>query len=214
FPLDGPIVLRLQKPDGSWAETGFRWQKGRAELVTPSALADLVFFGRGHRTVRLTLAPGEHDVLLPTVRPAQVELPGLRGLCGPTRKVRISAILLGDTGLPGSLGGTDQRNGERFSFSRWDLGRSSGGWLGVTDTVEIPLLQDGKYQIRLRPHATDTERSLQGDLDLGVHELKVDGFDVVRVDLDPTAVLAMLQQLDQNQANAQNGRGRNAPRPR
>jgi hypothetical protein len=216
FPLDGPIVARVQKPDGSFADAGFRWQKGRAELITPSPLADLVFFGRGHRTVRQTLAPGEHDVLLPTVRPAQVELPGLRSLCGPNRKVRISAILQGDTGLPGSLGGTDQRSGERFAFARWDLGRSSGGWLGVTDTVEIPLLQDGKYQIRLRPHATDSERSLQGDLDLGVHELKVDGFDVVRLHLDTAAVLAMLQQLDQNQAQAQSGnrnRMRGTPGP-
>ena len=204
FGLDGPIIARLPKSDGTFLEEGFRWQKGRAELITGSPLADLVFFGRGHRTVRTTLAAGDHDVMLPTSRPALVELPGLRALCGPQRKVRISVVLQGDTGLPASFGGVDQRSGERFGFARWDLGRSSGGWLGYTDTVEIPLLQSGKYQVLLRPHATDTERSLQGQLDLGVHELNVDGgYQPVRVALDPVAVGNMLQQLDQNQAAAQ-----------
>ncbi|MFY9342156.1 MAG: carboxypeptidase-like regulatory domain-containing protein [Planctomycetota bacterium] len=220
FGLDGPILARLQKADGTFAESGFRWQKGRAEIVTGSALADFTFFGRGHRTVRATYAPGEWDVQLPALRPALLELPGARALCGPARTVRVSVILQGDTGLPGSLGGVDQRSGERFGFARWDLGRSSGAWLGASDTVEVPLLQSGKYQVLLRPHATDSERSPQGEIALGVFELQVDGagWQTVRVPVDPVAVGNALQQLDQNHAQAQarprpEGQPRGVPRP-
>lgn len=205
LPIDGPILARFAKNDGTFAEAGFRWQKGRAELITGSPTAEMVFFGRGHQTVRMLLGAGDSDVRLPATRPALVELPGLRALCGPARKVRISVILQGDTGLPGALGGVDQRTGERFGFQRWDLGRSSGAWLGASDTVEVPLLQSGKYEILLRPHATDTERSPQGQVSLGVHELQVDSASwlPVRVTVDPIRVSQMLQQLDQQWAQAQ-----------
>jgi hypothetical protein len=203
--LDGPILARFAKQDGALAEASFRWQKGRAELIATSPSVDMTFFGRGHQTLRQQVWEGDSEIRLLTTRPALVDLPGLRALCGPTRKVRISAILQGDTGLPASFNGVDQRTGERFGFQRWDLGRSSGGWLGVTDSVEIPLLTSGKYELLLRPHATDTERSTQGQLSLGVFDLQVDSasWQPVRVPLDTSAVLQMLQQLDQGWAQAQ-----------
>jgi len=199
LPLDGPILARLPMPDGQVIESAFRWQRGRSELITASPSADLTFFGRGLRTQRLTLGPGPQDVPLAVMPPVQIELPGLRALCGPSRKVRISVILQGDTGLPGDLGGQDQRNGESFRFQRWDLGRTSGGWLGVTDTVEVPLMQSGTYEVLLRPHATDSERSRQGQLSLGTFALDVEQatWQTVRIPLDSAAVLATLQQLDQ-----------------
>jgi hypothetical protein len=202
---EGPILARFQKPDGTLAETGFRWQKGRAELIAPSSTVDAVFFGRGHQTVRLLLGPGDTDVRLPATRPALVELPGARALCGPTRRVRVSVLLQGDTGLPGSLGGVDQRTGERFGFQRWDLGRSSGAWLGVSDTVEIPLMQSGKYEVLLRPHAGDTERSPQAHVSLGTFELHVDhaSWQPLRVPVDPVKLGQALQQLDQQWAQQQ-----------
>jgi hypothetical protein len=174
WPLDGPLLAKLTRPDGSSETNACRWQQGRCELITDSAIVEFTCFGRGIRTNRLQLAAGDHDLVLRGLRPALVELPGLRGLSGPQRKVRISAILQGDTDLPAALDGIDQRTGERFTFPRWDLGRSSGGWLGNTDTVEIPLLQNGKYTLLLRPHATDTVRSPQGELSLGTFELQAD----------------------------------------
>lgn len=213
FAPEGPILARLQGPDGTLVDATFRWRQGRAELLAPRPFAELLFFGRGHRTVRQMLPPGEHDVVLPRLDPALVELPGLRALCGPGRRVRISAILQGDTGLPAWLGGTDQGSGERFGFARWDLGRSSGGWLGDTDTVAIPVMQGGKYQLLLRPHATDSERSPQGELSLGVFDLQVDpprGWPV-RVPIDAAAVLQTLQQLD---ARARQPVDASGPRPR
>lgn len=210
--LDGPILARLQGPDGQLVQSAFRWQKGQAELITASGTADLTFFGRGLRTARQVLGPGEHDVMLATLLPVRVEVNGLRGLCGPNRRVRISAILQGDTGLPGDLGGQDQKSGDRFSFNRWDLGRSSGGWLGATDTVEIPLMQSGKYELLLRPHAGDNERTPQGQINLGTFELDVESghWNPVTVRLDQNAVLQHLQQLDQSFAQAQAARAADA----
>lgn len=219
MPLDGPILARSSTADGKVVESAFRWQRGRAELISTSPSAELTFFGRGLRTLRTTLGPGEQDVLLATLPPVQLELPGLRALCGPTRKVRISVILQGDTGLPGDLAGQDQRNGESFRFQRWDLGRTSGGWLGVTDTIEVPLMQTGTYEVLLRPHATDSDRSRQGQLSLGTFALDVEqgSWQTVRVPLDTAAVLATLQQLDQQHAedlarNESRNRNRNRGR--
>lgn len=213
LPLDGPILARLSMPDGQVVESAFRWQRGRSELITASPSADLTFFGRGLRTLRTTLGPGPQDVPLAVLPPVPIELPGLRMLCGPSRKVRVSVILQGDTGLPGDLGGQDQRNGESFRFQRWDLGRTSGGWLGVTDTIEVPLMQGGTYEVLLRPHATDSERSRQGQLSLGTFALDVEqaSWQTVRIPLDTAAVLATLQQLDQQHAEAS---ARNEPRNR
>lgn len=210
--LDGPILARLQNAEGQLVQSAFRWQKGRAELITASGTADLTFFGRGLRTARQVLGPGDHDVMLATLLPVRVEIPGLRGLCGPNRRVRISAILQGDTGLPGDLGGQDQKSGDRFAFSRWDLGRSSGGWLGATDTIEIPLMQTGKYELLLRPHAGENERTPQGQIGLGTFELDVENghWNPVTVRLDQNAVLQHLQQLDQSFAQAQAARAADA----
>ncbi len=209
--LDGPILARVTKLDGKPADLTFRWQKGRAELITASHVAQFTFFGRGHQTVRTLLAAGDTDVVLPATRPALVTIPGLRALVGPYRRVRVSAVLVGDTGLPANMNGVDQRTGERFGFARWDLGRSSGGWLESGDTVEIPLMQDGVYEILLRPHASDSEQSPQREMSLGRHRLRVDSWQPARVPVEPLTLARLLQQLDaqwQAQRQGQNGAAR------
>jgi hypothetical protein len=212
--VDGPILARSTAADGKPVDLTFRWQKGQAELVVASHVANFTFFGRGHQTVRALLAAGDTDVVLPATRPAVVTIPGVRALLGPHRKVRVSAVLVGDTGLPANLQGVDQRSGERFAFARWDLGRSSGAWLGAGDTVEIPLMQDGRYDILLRPHASDNEQSPQLELSLGRHALRVDSWQPVRVPVDALALSRVVQRLDamwlaqrqQQQAGAARGR--------
>ena len=194
--LDGPIHARLQALDGSWSEAGFRWQSGRAELITAHQAAELTFFGRGFAPHKQVYAPGEHVVYLRTHRPARINVSGARALSGPDRKVRISAILKGDTGYPSSLSGTDQQTGRRFWFPRWDLGRSSGGWLGATDLVEIPLMQAGKYELIFRAHANETTRTPQTQVSLGVFELTPGGAGSTAVPLPSAQVVEALQQLD------------------
>lgn len=204
LPLDGPILARLRKSDGTVTEAGFRWQKGRAEIIAASALADIVAFGKGCAPTAVTLLPGDHDVFLQRVAPALVMLPGCRALCGPTRRVRVSAILTEETGLPQWLQGQDQRTGEAFTFPRWELGKSNGAWLGASDTVEVPVVKSGKYEVVLRVHATDSENSPQVAVALGVHELFVDaGYTAVtRVPIDEAKVRQAIAQVEGQQARS------------
>ncbi|MGK0264376.1 MAG: hypothetical protein ACI8UD_003037, partial [Planctomycetota bacterium] len=187
---------RFQQPDGSFVESGFRWQAGKAELISVHPSAELTFFGRGFESRQQQYGPGEHDVFLKTQRPAMVQVAGARGLSGPTRKVRISAILVGDTGLPSSLSGVDQITGRNFGFARWDLGRSSGGWLGATDVVEIPLMTAGKYQLLFRAHATESSKTPQTSITLGTFALRPDGTTITNVPLDTAKITEALRTID------------------
>ena len=203
LPIDGPILARVRKTDGTIADAGFRWQRGRAELITGSSLAELIAFAKGCEPQALTLGPGDHDVYLRQLNPARVNLPGLRGLVSNSHRVRVSVILTEDTGFPQWLSGTDQRTGENFTFPRWELGKSNGAWLGLGDEVEIPIARSGKYEIVLRIHATDSERSQQLSVPLGVHELRVDSASLaaVTVPIDSGKVLETLARFEQpNQA--------------
>lgn len=209
FPLDGPIHARFAQPDGTFVEAGFRWQKGKAELITPHSTAELTFFGRGFVPLQQQYGPGNHDVFLTTQKPALVNVPGARALSGPTRKIRISAILQGDTGLPASLSGIDQKSGRSFSFSRWDLGRSSGGWLEHSDLIEIPLMKAGKYQLLFRAHATESTRSPQTSVSLGTFDLTVDG-SIVTVPLNAQQITSALNKIDKQwQARLKRNKSRN-----
>jgi len=211
LPVDGPIVARLRRPDGGPAFAGFRWQRGRAELITGSSLAELVAFGARCEPTALTFGPGDHDVYLRQVQPALVAVPGVRALCGPTRRVRLSVVFTGDTGLPQWLQGQDQRTGEQFSFPRWELGQSNGAWIEQSETVEVPIVRSGKYEVVLRLHATDSERSPQASVPLGVHELRVDSGLLVPVTIpvDPQKVQKALDSL-QRQVQRQQAQ----PQPR
>lgn len=210
--LDGPIHARCQEPDGSYAEAGFRWQRGVAQLITVHANVELTFFGRGFEPRKQHYGPGEHDVFLKVLRPALVNLPGLRSLSGPTRKVRISALLQGDTGMPASLRGTDQITGRSFSFARWDLGQTSGGWLEQADLVEIPLMKAGTYQLLFRAHATESTNTPQTSVVLGSFELKPDGTTITAVPIDSeqisTALRAIDKQYEERQARNKTTRNR------
>ena len=125
--------------------------------------------------------------------------------------MRISALLQGDTGLPSSLSGQDQLTGSGFSFARWDLGRSSGGWLEQSDQVEIPLMVAGTYQLLFRAHATESSNTPQTSVVLGNFELKPDGTTVTTVPLDSLAITEALRAIDKQheQRSARNNSRRN-----
>lgn len=205
FPVDGPILMHTQNQQGATVDAAFRWRGGRAEIISGTGLADLQFFGRGIQPMRLTLAAGDHDVYLQQLRPALLCLPGARALCGPRRKVRVSVVLTEGTGLPESLAGIDQRTGEQFGFARWDLGKSSGAWLEASDTVEVPLMKSGKYDVVLRVHANESERSPQASLALGAFDLVADSAApaTITVPLDTLALQQMLSGLDERARQAE-----------
>ena len=196
LPINGPIHARFEQLDGTFVESAFRWRKGKAEMITPNPSAEFTFFGNGYAPMKRHLTPGTHEVLLTTQRPALVNLPGARTLAGPTRKVRISAILKSESDMPTSLRGVDQRTGRSIWFARRDLGRSSGAWLEDSDQVEIPLMMAGKYELLYRPHANESTRSTQASVSLGTFDLTMDG-SVTTVSLNAEQILEALNKNDQ-----------------
>ncbi|MCA8965091.1 MAG: hypothetical protein H6838_06720 [Planctomycetes bacterium] len=200
--VNTPLLTRFLRADGSPGSAGFRFQRGRAEVVTAQSLLEFVAFAPGCPPTVVTLPPGDHSIMLQQQLPAVLTLPGARQLCGPQRLVRVSTILTGATGFPESLSGLDQRSGERFAFPRWELGKSSGAWLEGSDTVQVPLALSGEYEVVLRVHATDSPRSPQASVPLGNHMLRVGGADTVRIPLDAEKVLAAIQQVDEQQRAA------------
>ncbi len=200
--VNTPLLTRFLRADGSPGSAGFRFQRGRAEVVTVQPLLEFVAFAPGCPPTIVTLPPGDHSIMLQQQLPAVLTLPGARRLCGPQRLVRVSTILTGATGFPESLSGLDQRSGERFAFPRWELGKSSGAWLEGSDTVEVPLALSGEYEVVLRVHATDSPRSPQASVPLGNHLLRVGGGEAKRITLDAEKVLAAIQQVDEQQRAA------------
>ncbi len=194
--LDGPILWRAGAADGGaqgpW--NAFRWQGGKADFLLPVPLAELTFVGQGLSPQTLLIPSGDRTVLLAPAMPCLVEIPGVRALAGPLRSIRVSAILERDSGLPQGLSGQDLRDGKTFSFPRWQLGKSGGGWLDAGDRAEIVVSQSGPYQLLLRLHADDKREGRQAEVRLGVHELKVDGSRIqpLVVPVDQAELLAAL----------------------
>lgn len=195
--IDSALVMRSKRADGKVETSAFRWRNGRVEFFAGSSLVDLVSFAPGCEPLEIRVNPGEQDVAMKRLVPAQLLLPGARELVGPDRKIRVSVILTGDSGYPQWLSGRDQRSGRSFSFQRWELGKSTGAWLEDSDLVDVPIVKSGKYQVILRVHATMSTRSQQVSVTLGEFELKVDGSKLtpVTVPIDADRLQAALQRL-------------------
>ncbi|HLQ36643.1 MAG TPA: hypothetical protein VK348_02490, partial [Planctomycetota bacterium] len=205
--LDGPILARGSNQDGSPADTGFRWRKGKAELITEATTLSVVVFGKGFPATALQLLPGDHDVYLQPLQPALVTLPGARMLCGNGRAVRVSMVFTGDTGLPQALAGIDQRSGEQFTFPRWELGKSGGAWLGVDDTVAVPLARGGPHEVLLRLYEDERQDGTPLSISVGVVEVVVDGPLPLShtLPVDPQKIAAAVAELERRRQQRQAG---------
>lgn len=195
--LNGPILMRSQSADGSKRETGFRWRNGKAEIITPAPYIDIVAFGPGYPPTPASLNPGEQTLYMHKLAPAVFRTPGLRSLVGPDRKVRVSVIYKGNTGYPEGVGGIDQRTGEKFAYSRWELSRSSGGWLDGSDFAEVPMSRGGPHDIVLRIYENGREDSRQENVSLGVRTIDLEGPGALPyvMSIDPRRVQTALRRL-------------------
>lgn len=195
--VNGPILLRTQNMDGSRRETGFRWRNGKAEIITPAPFIDIVAFGLGYPPTPASLNPGEQALYMQKLAPAVFRIPGLRSLVGPDRKVRLSVVFKGNTGYPEGIGGIDQRTGEKFAYSRWELSRSSGGWLDGNDFAEVPMSRGGPHDIVLRIYENAREDGRQENVSLGVRTIDLEGPGArpYVMSLDPRRVQAALRRL-------------------
>lgn len=209
--VDTPLLVRSRQPDGSVVSAGFRFERGRSEVIAATPSLEFVAFAPGCAPTVVVLPAGDHAVTLQQQEPALLRLPNVRALCGPQRKVRVSVVYTGDTGYPDWLDAIDQRSGQRTRFPRWELGKSSGAWLENSDTVEVPIALEGDYEVVLRVHATDRTDSPQASLPLGKHRLAVQGLrSALDVPVDQERLLAMLRQLDERQRNAEQRRAQEA----
>jgi hypothetical protein len=150
------------------------------------------------------VAEGDHDVYLQPVQPVIVDVPGLRAACGIERAIRVSLIRVAESGLPQGIGGIDQSNGQNFSFPRWYLGKSGGGWLDNQDRAEAIVSMNGPHDVLLRVYADSRRDGPQVAIPLGRIDAVVDG-QAPRTHLlnfDPQKLQAALRNLDQQLRDA------------
>ena len=146
-----PLLAQLPTPNGALKFSGFPWRGGRVEFITAQSNVSVALLAAGFLPVRTNLSPGEHTLQMQRLQPIQVEAPGLRALVGPERRVRISLVYDGHTGLPmEDIESLDQRRGENRRFPRAALGKSSGAWLGKNDRVQMSLMLEGRYEVVAR----------------------------------------------------------------
>ena len=165
---------------------GFSWRDGKIEFFAARDSLELTLINQGYKAETIRVAAGASDIVFRSLHPIEVLLPGLRSVCGPDRRVRVSMILESGTGLPQSIRGIDQMTGDSRSYSRWHMSKSGGAWLDEDDLVQVPLIRNGKYNIVVRLH----EEGVSGDVSIGVgsYDVVLDDFSphriVVNVDLE------------------------------
>ena len=196
--LDGPILWRNAQPDGTTQHVAFRWRKGQTEIITPEPSLELTALSPGYQPTDVSVGPGDHDIRLPRLHPVILDLPGLRGCAGLKRAIRISMIMDGESGLPQSLRGVDQRTGRSYSFQRYDLAKSGGGWLDSYDRARAELCRNGTYEVVIRLNHTENQRSPQVSIPLGKVEVVLDGPapQVHQLAFDAAQVQQQLQELE------------------
>ena len=145
-----PLLAQVIDQNGASRWVAFPWRGDHAEFISTARSALVVALAPGHRPVQTQLAPGESSVTLARIQDVELSLPGLRALVGE-RRVRISLVFEGDTGLPmADLEAFDQRRGRTRGYARAALGKSSGGWLDGEDRVRMPLMLNGRYDVIAR----------------------------------------------------------------
>ena len=194
--LPSPLLIDEPNADGTATKRGFPWRNGTVELFTNRPGLFVNSFAPGFAVSERRVGPGEHRCVFRPVFPLEVVLPGLREMCGAGRKVRVSVIRKEGTPFPSGLSTIDPRSGENRSYSRWHLGMSGGAWLGETDTVQVPLVFNGTYEIVLRLH----EEGAPGESSHTAGEVPVvlDGAWAPRVVLtpDPERIRAAIAELE------------------
>ncbi|MEO0481322.1 MAG: hypothetical protein AAF196_17780 [Planctomycetota bacterium] len=196
--LGSPLLIQQTGENGGYS--AFAWSDGKIRFFAESPSVQATWFSQGYRLQQETIYAGEQALVFQPTQPLRLTLPGLRRLVGPDVRVRVSTILQSGTGLPQNLRATDQISRASTGFSRWNLSKSSGAWLGDTDIVDVPLTHDGSYEVvlRLRLAGIPGEHSIRS----GVVQAQINGFgpDQHVVSFDRAAVEAGLAQLQASAA--------------
>ncbi|MCA8944085.1 MAG: hypothetical protein KDB80_16085, partial [Planctomycetes bacterium] len=202
--LASPLVANITRPSGERQFVAFPWRDGTAEIFSATAELELRLLGHGYRPRTQTVFAGESDVVFEATQPAELVLRGLRELVGD-RRVRVSTVLVRDVEIPLSLESHDQATGRSRGYSRANLGKASGAWLGDSDVVQVPLMHDGEYEIVVRiyePGVRNPESRVMSKVPI---QLRPDASPRIEVPLNTQRVRAALEQL-RRQKPAEGGR--------
>ncbi len=183
-----PLLVQLTDANGARQTIGYPWRGNRVEFVATDPVVDVVAMSNGHAPRQQRLFPGEARIVLSARQPLDVELPGLRAMVGADRRVRVSLVYAGDTGLPMSdFEAIDQRTGKTRGFARAALGKSSGAWLGDSDRVRVRLMLEGRYEVVCRFYVEGVRRPVSRSV--GVIDAVLSGDEVALATLTPDARL-------------------------
>ncbi|MDA0932936.1 MAG: hypothetical protein O3C51_05730 [Planctomycetota bacterium] len=186
-----PLLAEVVGADGRRSWTAFTWRGGRAEFFAPQRAVSVVAMGPGRAPVRADIVPGETTLTLNGLQPVEITLPGLRAMVGE-RRVRVSLVYEGDTGLPMSdTQAVDAVRGGSRGYPRASLGKSGGGWLGEDDRTSVPLMLDGRYQVVLRLSQNGGRGTVSREI--GVIDVRLGGPEPERVVVTPP--FAIVQQM-------------------
>ena len=209
-----PLLARIVRPGGKMEFIGFVWRGGRVEIFSASPQMEIVQLAPGYRVEQSLISHGMTQLGFFKLPPVRLLMPGLRALLGSDMQVRVSMVLVGDTGLPSSIKALDQRSGKSQGYSRAQLSKSGGAWLRAYDEVQVPLMRDGEYQVvvRLRPPGAGSVAVVLGNVNV-----RLGLAPVARVEVVPAKVQAGLVEVVRRQAAArreQQQRSQQARSPR
>ncbi|MFO1054410.1 MAG: carboxypeptidase-like regulatory domain-containing protein [Planctomycetota bacterium] len=176
----GVVLARTLKADGTLDWQAFQIANGVADFVAPLRSIEAVMIPQGRAEVQAWLQPGENRLFTTPIFPCELTLPGMRALAGGAT-VRISLVLMAETGLPQGIRGVDQHSGGTFGLERALTGKSGGGWLGADDQVQVPVSRNGRYQVVARVQGSG--RGGQQSRVIGEIDVVVDGVAPTRVSL-------------------------------
>lgn len=196
-----PLLARLPRPGADPELVAFPWLGGRVEIFTTTPQLDVTLLGTGIRPLETFVAFGDTDLRVERLLPVEIVMPGVREACDPGRRVRVSAVLVAETGLPSSMRGVDQRSGDARGYSRAQLSKSGGEWLGDGDSVQIALMRDGRYEIVLRLY----ENGVAGPVskEIGQVDVRLDGGTAQRlvVPIDRAVIDAVKAELQRRKSS-------------
>lgn len=157
-PMRSPLVVRYRTLDGSELVTGFPWRGRRIEVIASSPTIEVAWMNTGCRPQSAILSAGDHELLFEILQPVELTVEGARDAVGPDQRVRVSMVLVGDSGLPEGMRARDQGTGDGRNYSRAQLGKSSGAWLPEHGgPMSVPLMLDGDYRVVMRIHGRDRQ---------------------------------------------------------
>jgi hypothetical protein len=204
---DWPLLARIVRPSGQTGFVGFPWRGKRLEVVSASPELLVWPLANGYRAERTMLGPGASQLRFLKIPPVELHLPGLRRLVGEAL-VWIAMRSVGPVspagGMPNKLESWDRRSG-RISgwFTKLQRGKS-GKLLGQGDTLQIPLMLDGRYKVIAYLIGTTRSRKVRPvPLELGAVDVRLvpgAGPQRVTVNVDPKKVQQGLAEVAQREA--------------